>query len=256
MSKADQNAAKAGDQKLSTDVTADTDKTSANITGLQNAAIGNANSARTDTTSQIGTTNSTLADAASGYKDTAGIAKDMATTGGYTPAQETAFKNQATSGVKNTYDVLAQNAQQNMTRTGAASGPAAISQMARQGAQAQATAATGANVALNTQENANKATGLSQLNNANSGLTSVGNAQANVAGIDKSLYDTDTNTVTTEGAQLLQNLGLKYNTQAQAQQLLSTLASQTKGPMDNIMSVANTAIGAAKAFSPSGYSTK
>lgn len=85
---------------------------------------------------------------------------DMAATGGFTPEQQQQYLAQATSGVANSYDVLKQQAALSGLRTGGTSTGAAISQMARQGAQAQAAAMQQGQVNLNQQINANKLQGL------------------------------------------------------------------------------------------------
>lgn len=285
MSKSDQQDAQSGDKALSNNVNTDTSNVDAGISSLQNTAATAAGSDYNDTknrltnaegalapagtdlgsaNSSLSNANSTLNTARTGLGGASDAASKMATTGGFTDADKTAYLNQATSGVKNSFDVLGQQAKLNQMRTGAASGPAAIAQIARQGGQAQADAQNTAQVGLNSQINANKNTGIGELTGANAAIGNVGgqqtgvgnaqtgvgqaqtgisNAETNVAQVNDSLFNTNSNTVTTEGAQLLQSLGLKYSTQAEAQQLLSGLASQTKGPLDNILNVANLATG-------------
>lgn len=226
MSKADQQSAQAGAKTIQTNVATDTDNLSKGIQGQQDTAIGNAGTDRTATTDLTGTAGK--------------AATDMATTGGYTDKDKTDFVNSATSGVKNTFDVLGQQAKLNAMRSGAASGPAAIAQIARQGGQDVATADTSARSTLNQNVNANKNTGISELNNT--------------ASVDKSLFDTDTNQITSSGQQLLQSMGLKYSTQEQAQALLADIANHTKGPLDNIEGAIGTAAKAGSAAAGLGWS--
>lgn len=222
MSKADQQKAQSGDTALASQVQTQTAPQEATNTTAEGNAQTQANNDYTQTQGNIANESAN--------------ANSMASTGGFTPAQEEQYMNQATSGTANTFDVLGQQAAENATRTGAASGPAAIAQIARQGGQAQAQNENNAAVGLNTQVNANKNTGIGE--------------QQNVTADTSNLFNTDTNQVTAQGAQLLSALGLQYSTQAQAQQMLSTLASQTKGPLDNILAVAGAAGGVAKAFTP------
>jgi hypothetical protein len=141
--------------------------------------------------------------------------KNFATTGGFTPEEENRYINQATSGVTNTGEVLQNQARLNRSKTGGGGTGGEVSNIARRMMQSQADAGNQAKVSLNTMKNQNKLAGLA-------GSTS--------------LYNTNTGEVSYMGHQILQGLGLKYQTEAQANQILQSLAS-TPGIMDNIMKV-------------------
>lgn len=86
--------------------------------------------------------------------------KDFADTGGFSDRDKSQFINQATSGVKNTYDVLANQAELNRNKTGGLGTGGDQSQLARQLSQQQASATLGAQTNLHALESQNKLAGL------------------------------------------------------------------------------------------------
>lgn len=236
MSKEDQTNSQTKIDKLNDNVATDTQNLSKGILNEEGHSQNLADQDYANTQAQNAVANNTLSQAT-------GAANKMATTGGFSDADKSNYLKQATSGVKNSYNILGQQAKLNQIRTGAASGPAAIAQIARQGGQQQAQTTTGALSDVNQQINANKNAGINE-------LTGAGNAQTNISNVDKSLFDTNTGQVTAQGAQLLQAYGLKYQTQAEAQSLLAQIANNTKGPLDNALGIANTAANLGKAFKP------
>lgn len=154
------------------------------------------------------------------YNTASGGYKDFAATGGFTPAEETNYLNRATSGVTNTGTALEQQAQLNRSKTGGAGTGGEVSQIARQLGQRQSDATNQAQMNLSQQKNQNKLAGLGGLNS--------------VAGGQSQLFNTNTGEVSDMGHQVLQSLGLKYQTEAQANQLLAQL-SNNPGTFDNIL---------------------
>jgi len=173
---------------------------------------------------------------------------DFAQTGGYDQAAKDRFLNQATSGVTSDYDVL----QQQLQRRAAAQGgnvAGETAMMARNLAQDQANATLNAQTALDQQINANKLAGLGGL-----GTTAANVAGAREAGFGQQLgleggvaagsragtqglqglYDTSTGQLTAQGNQLLQSMGLQFNTQEEAISFLTNL-SKNPGLFGNIM---------------------
>lgn len=229
MSKSDQKNAYNNAGSLSSNVAQSVNNVTPNIQGLQTGAQTAQTNAGNAVSAATGTANNTLANAGNNLNQVNSEAQTEAQTGGFTPQQQSQYMDQATSGVKNSFDVLGQQAKLNQLRTGAASGPAAIAQIARQGGQAQSSAEQGAAVNLNQQINANKNSGLSAATGANTALTGVAGQQNQSGAIDASLYNADTGEVTAQGAQLLQALGLQYSTQAEAAQLLGQIGSGVGG---------------------------
>lgn len=133
----------------------------------------------------------TFAPAASGYSD-------MAMTGGFTPADKTAYLNRATEGVGSMTSALEQQARLANARTGGTNGAAAIAQIARQGEQGQAQALNDANASVTQQVNANKLSGLQGLGN---------------------LYNTSSGNVNNAYTQYLQGLGGEFTNLNQSNQL-------------------------------------
>lgn len=106
--------------------------------------------------------------------------KDFAETGGFSDAARNSFLNRATSGVRNTFDVLKKQAELSSRRTGGGSTPAALAQIARQGGQAQAQATDEANVSLNNMISQNRLAGIGGLANmygTNAGMQSTLNQE-------------------------------------------------------------------------------
>lgn len=238
MSKADNQKSFNNAQSIGTNVAQSVNNVTPNIQGLQTGAQTAQTGDKSAVAAATGTANNTLANAGNNLGQVNNEAETEAQTGGFTPEQESQYMNQATSGVKNSFDVLGQQAKLNQLRTGAASGPAAIAQIARQGGQAQSSTEQGAAVNLNQQINANKNSGLSAATGANTALTGVAGQQNQSGAIDASLYNADTGEVTAQGAQLLQALGLQYNTQAEAAQLLGQIGNNIGGPLSDAEGIA------------------
>ena len=152
--------------------------------------------------------------------------KNFATTGGFTPEEENRYINQATSGVTNTGEVLQNQARLNRSKTGGGGTGGEVSNIARRMMQSQSDASNQAKVGLNMMKNQNKLAGL--------------------AG-ETSLYNTNTGEISDMGHQILQGLGLKYSTQAQANQILAAL-SNTPGILDNIQRIGGMVSGGLGAF--------
>lgn len=163
----------------------------------------------------------------------------LAKNGGFNPQQSQQFIDQATEGTTSTYNILEQQAQQARAATGGLGTGGDYSQLARQLTQAQGQGTLNAEVALNQQKTQNKLAGLGGLSSTEAGLASSRLAannqniglQSNVAqgsetasGQLGSLFNTQTGQVTAMGSQLLQALGLSYNTQAEAAGILQQLS--------------------------------
>lgn len=161
----------------------------------------------------------------------AGTYSDFAKTGGFSPTDETAFLNRATRGVSGTYDVLKAAADRRRAAAGGLGTGGEDVALARHAGQDVAEANTNAMAALKQQENANKLAGAGGL----SGLY----------GQTNQLYDTQTGAANAAGKQVLDALGLKYQTDAEAGNILQKL-SQNPGTFDNILRIANTASGFVK----------
>jgi hypothetical protein len=121
---------------------------------------------------------------------------NLANTGGYTPAMQSAYLNQATSGLDTTYNQLEQQSAQSAAKTGTSSG-AAISQMARQLGQAQASTTQNATLGLQQQITANEL----------SGLGGLGTTEANVTGLGLQGTGILANTAANQASGTLQGLG-------------------------------------------------
>lgn len=171
--------------------------------------------------------------------DVTGGYSKLSSTGGFTPEDRAGYLNQATSGVKSTYDILAQQSAQNRAKTGGLGAGGDISQMARQLSQQQASSTLNAQQSLNQQVVQNQLAGLGGLastQGAMAGAKAGGVAQQ--AGVEgsvasgsnmanaglASLYNTTTGQVTALGQQVLQGLGLSFATQADALNALTTLS--------------------------------
>lgn len=176
----------------------------------------------------------------------------LATTGGYTDADKAAYMNQATSGLSTTYNQLEEQARLAGTRTGGDSS-GAISQMARQLGQQQASATQSAALGLDQQITANKLAGLGGLQTTEAGVAGLGaSVAADVAagkragvstqmGLESglaggkqtaasglsNLYDINTGKITAQGQQVLSALGLNFQTQEQA---IAALTQLSKNP--------------------------
>lgn len=210
------------------------------------ANTGGFTNAQTNTLNAGGYDPTTLNNIMGGYSS-------FANTGGYTPQQANQFMQQATEGTTDTYNTLEQQAQEAAVASGGQGTGGAVSQMARQLGQAQASNTLNAEVALNQQENANKLSGLSgeagvESNVAGNTLTGTGmlqqgelagltqqqNLQSNVASGTNTansqmsqLYNTTTGQITALGQQVLSAMGLDFGTQSQA---ISALTNLSKNP--------------------------
>ena len=165
---------------------------------------------------------------------------DFMKTGGFSPSDETTYLNRATQGVSGTYDVLEQAAERQRAAAGGLGTGGEFSQMARQGTQQQALATENAQADLKQQENANKLAGAAGEVQAGTAETGVGQGLSNLYGQTNSLYNTQTGQITAQGAQVLQALGIQYNTQAEAAAILANL-SNNPGTLSNIRSIAGMA---------------
>lgn len=164
---------------------------------------------------------------------------NLATTGGFTPGQEQDFVRQATEGSADTYKILEDQSQRAKAATGGLGTGGDYAQLARQASQSQAQNTLNAEVGLNNLENSNKLAGLGGLSSTASnvagnrlagsgqqlGLES-GVAQGSTAANSQfnNLFNTQTNQVTQMGQQLLQSLGISYNSQAEAASILAGLS--------------------------------
>jgi hypothetical protein len=171
----------------------------------------------------IGRSADTYDTASAGYKN-------FAETGGFSPSDETTFLNRATRGVSGTYNVLADAAKRRMAASGGLGTGGELPTLARHSAQDVASANTDAMASLKQQENANKMQGLAGTTN---------------------LFDTTTNQVTAQGKQVLDALGLKYNTEEEAGRLLAEL-SKNKGAFDSTLAGISTLTGGWKNIQPTG----
>lgn len=163
-------------------------------------------------------------------------------TGGFSPQDEQRFMRQATEGTTATYGALQNQAKQATIATGGLGTAGALSQMARQGSQAQGQNTLNAQVALNQLKTQNKLAGLGG-ETALAGQVAQGRQQGaaqqlglegNVAqgalsatNIMNQMYNTTTGQVTQLGNQILQSLGLTFNTEAEA---ISALTNLSKNP--------------------------
>lgn len=220
------------------DVTNDTGNFIHNTQGLQDTAVGN--QAKTLGTSQQ--QGQAAQDQFGKAQDQFGAAKgtidstnptytDFMKTGGFSPSDETTYLNRATQGVSGTYDVLAKAAERQRAAAGGLGTGGEFSQMARQGTQQQALATENAQADLKQQENANKlagAAGQVQAGQAETGvgqgMSGVGSGLSGLYGQTNQLYNTQTGEVTQQGYQILQAMGLKYNTQEEAANILAKLS--------------------------------
>jgi hypothetical protein len=148
----------------------------------------------------------------------------MAETGGFTPDQQTTYLNRATQGVAGTYDVLGQAAKNREAATGGLGTGGDISQMARQGTQAQASATENAQADLNQQINANKLAGAQGLVNTAATEGGLAGQENTSAAVDAGYYNTSTNQLTTQGQQILNALGIQYGTDENGAQILGQLS--------------------------------
>jgi hypothetical protein len=178
--------------------------------------------------------------------------ENLMATGGYTPAQQAAYLNQATSGVTATGDILEQQAKQAAAATGGYGALGTESQIANQLEQNQATATQNALLGLNQQMTANELAGAGAaaqgagVTATGAGVTGAGLGglqttqqsitanQATGAGLENQLYNTQTGQITQQGQQILSALGLQFGTESQAISALQQL-SQNPGLFGNIV---------------------
>jgi len=190
---------------------------------------------RADTEAQktLATSQGYVAPAADTYKE-------FAATGGFSPTDEVAFRNRATRGVAGTYQVLQDQANRQRAAAGGLGTGGEIVALGRHAGQDVAAANTDAEAALKQQENQNKLAGAGGL--------------ANLYGETNQLYNTQTGQITAAGQQILQALGLKYNTEEEGAAILANL-SKNQGLLGNIqqgLGIASSALTGAFGASPSG----
>ena len=149
------------------------------------------------------------------FNASSGAFKGLAA-GGFTPAEEGSYLNRATEGADSASEALQNQVKLAAAKTGQGNPQAAIARISRQLGQNKSQALNDAQVSLHTMENANKATGAQGL----AGLSGQ-SAQQQMAA-----------------------LGLKYNTEEEAQAALQKL-SMTPGIFDNIMNIGKAGAGAA-----------
>lgn len=168
---------------------------------------------------------------------------NFAATGGMTDKQQQDFVRQATEGTTATYGALQNQAKQAQIATGGLGTAGALSQMARQGGQAQGQNTLNANVALNQLLTQNKLAGLGgetglagqvaagRAGGAQMGIGlegGVAQGATSASAIMNQLYNTTTGEITDMGQMVLSSLGLDFGSEAQAAQILAGL-SQNPG---------------------------
>jgi hypothetical protein len=156
--------------------------------GYDPSALANINQLAQSAATTGGYDPSTLSTINSGYGNLA--------QGGFTPAQENQYMEQATSGVGNTYNQLENQAKQASIKTGGAGNAAIQSQMARQLAQAQSSATLGAETSLQGLKTSNEVAGLGGLNST----------QANVAAGKQAGLNTLATTAGSQASNTLQGM--------------------------------------------------
>lgn len=176
--------------------------------------------------------------------------QNFADTGGFTPDQEANFRRRATSGVPALYDVLGNQAERQRSLTGGLGTGGQISQMARQMAQEQSKAATGAEVDLASQERAGKLAGLGGLESIGgsvasgrrSGLQSGIGLEGSVASGRTAansqmsqLFNAQTGEISDQGKQILAQYGLEDAAAETQLKVLQSLAG-APGALGNIAS--------------------
>lgn len=176
---------------------------------------------RTAANNTLSTSADTLAGAGKAYGD-------MATTGGFSDADKTAYLNRATQASTQAGNAFSDQTKLAAAKTGQGNPQAAISRIARQAGQNASEATNNAEVGLNSQINSNKLAGAG-------GEVSTGNAQTNIG-------QTQANMSNQSAQQRLAALGLQFNSEAEAQQALDQL-SNNPGVFDNIMRVGSLATG-------------
>lgn len=190
---------------------------------------------------------------------------NFAQTGGMTQAQQQAFMRQGSEGVTANYGALQNQAKQAGIATGGLGTAGAISQMARQGTQAQGQATLNSQVALNQLLTQNKLAGLggeASFAGQVAGARQTGLAQQlglesgvqqgalSATNIMNQLYNTQTGEISDMGNKILSSLGLQFGSEAEAIQALTAL-SQNPGAFQtvygDILAGGAVAAGAAKA---------
>jgi len=201
----------------------------------QAAAAPIATNAGANQASSFTNANNTLAGAGSTIANTAvptlqGAGQAFgqeATTGGFTPAQETAYMDQATQQPKQLANVEENQAQLAAAKTGQGNPQAAIARIVRQANQQSAQSENNAATSLNQQENANKLAGAGGLASTGSAETSAGNAQTNIG-------NTQATMANQSAQQQMAALGLQFSTEEAAQQALDQLSNANQGPLATI----------------------
>lgn len=221
MSKANENAARSSAQNLMTQAATKTDP-------IISQAGSDAAASRTAANSSLDTAGTTL-------KGAGGTYSDMASTGGFTPAESSDYINRATEASTAAGNVMNDQARLSAAKTGQGNPQAAISRISRQMGQNASSAAVNAEAGLNEQKNANKLAGAGGEVNVGQAQTGIGQTQASMAN--------------QSATQQMAALGLQFNSEAEAQQALDSL-SHNPGVFDNIMRVGSLATGAIGALKP------
>jgi hypothetical protein len=180
------------------------------LTGQQDTSAAQAQQTFGNAESGYGQAGQTYGDTVTGFNN-------MAQNGGFTPEDKSAYLSRAANAATSAYSTAADQAERTRAAAGGLGTGGESSQMARQASNAGSQAVEGAQADLNSQINSNKLAGLSGENTAAAG-------QANVASGEGNLYNTASGTLTTQGQQILQNLGLKYSTDMEGAQILSQLS--------------------------------
>lgn len=214
MSKANENAARSSANNMIADAKTQT-------APIISGAGADSAESRTAANNTLSTSADTLAGAGKAYGD-------MATTGGFSDADKTAYLNRATQASTQAGNAFSDQAKLAAAKTGQGNPQAAISRIARQAGQNASEATNNAEVGLNSQINSNKLAGAG-------GEVSTGNAQTNIG-------QTQANMSNQSAQQRLAALGLQFNSEAEAQQALDQL-SNNPGVFDNIMRVGSLATG-------------
>jgi hypothetical protein len=180
---------------------------------------------------------------------------DLATTGGYTPQQSSQFMQQATEGTGATYGALENQAKNASIATGGLGTGGGLSQMARQLSQAQGQNTLNAEVALNQSQTSNKLAGLGGEANVAGNVASNTLQGTEAAGSQlNQLYNTTTNQVTQLGQQMLSTLGLDFQTQEQAANILAKI-SQNPSMFQSLMGMVGGGISGAASGGLGGMAT-
>ena len=180
------------------------------LSGQQGVSAGQANESYDTAQNNYRTAADTFGNAATGFST-------MANTGGFTPEDKSAYLSRAEDAATSAYKTAGDQAQRTRAAAGGLGTGGETAQMARQASEAGSSAVKGAQSDLNTQINANKLAGLSGTNASASGLAGVGSGEG-------TLYNSASGTLTEQGRQVLQNMGLRYSTDMEGSQIIAQLS--------------------------------